>query len=733
MVDNVSVEWLRNTCRRRRFWVTLAFKALLSGVAVLGVFLAGRLLEAKYDAAHPVVSAVVTVIFYVMLVLAVCWLFFLFSFWLRSGVLKALCFGALIVWGSTAYFLSPVDQLRRWRPCVCERLIEAPNRAAAAFFPSRGGFELLGYRPRYHYFAYHFTVVFFVAAVLFSIFGRGLVNRLRKCMSSNEQLNVFWDNSVSARMLARHLLELTWDRHPVFMLSPELQYRNDDFRVTTHGLDAMDAIWQTADIDALGRFDLRGDRHYFLTRSGHDNVCRANRLIRRLQEVGYGNREIMVYVAIENDADERIFAEWADSVKGERADVSSGGCITPVLIRQSDMIARKFIVDHPMLDCPGIQVDAGAALVKGEFRVLLLGLGAVGKAVLREMVGNGQFVGASGFSVDIIEADESVRQAYQATHAEAMREYRIRFLEDTDVDRAEFESFLAANFRKYNRIVVCLAGDEMNVRVADRIAMCSDGEGVGPSTGVVFARISDPGRYEWLSPNPLVTCFGNLDDVCLEMVSHSDPLEQMAKILNGEWAKDKSVDGIDKAWRDATSANQCSSRASALGELSLARLLGFRVVPATVNGSSVEDRDAVTQEGFAAVMKTHEDLLARNEHLRWNAYHRMLGCSLWDMTVPPLDGLAKDQVKANQIATCGKHAALVDYDHLPAVDYRIACALRPENRTSLKPEDFIGDVSVDVLGNGRPRDSLQAYDIHFVRKLYDNLTSAGMKLVKMKG
>lgn len=733
MEDQVSVEILRNACRRRRFWVTLAFKALFSGVAILGVLAAGWLLEAKYDAAHPVVSAVVAVIFYFTLVLAVCWLFFLFSFWLRSGVFKALCFGALIVWGSTAYFLSPVDQLRRWTPCVSERLIEAPNRAAAAFFPSRGGFELLGYRSRYHYFAYHFTVVFFVAAILFSIFGRGLVNRLRKCMSSEGQLYVFWDDSPSARMLARHLLDLTWDKHPVFMLPPELPYRKDDFKVITHGLDAMDVIWQTADIDALGWFDLRGNRHYFLSGSGHDNVFRANRLIRRLQEVGCGNREIMVYVAIENDADERIFAEWADSVKSEIADVSAGGCITPVLIRQSDMIARKFIADYPMLECPDIQIDAGAALVKGEFRVLLLGLGAVGKAVLREMVGNGQFVGASGFSVDVIEVDESVRQAYQVAHAEAMREYHIRFLEDADVNCAEFECFLAANFRKYNRIVVCLAGDEMNVRIADRIAMCSDAEGVGPSAGVVFARISDPSRYEWLNPNPLVTCFGNFDEVCQVMACRSTRLEQMAKILNGEWAKDKSSVGIERAWRDATYADQCSSRASALGELSLARLLGFRALPAEVAAGQAESRADVSREEFDAQLNAHADLLARNEHLRWNAYHLMLGYSPWDMVSPPLAGFSGKQVKANQIATCGKHAAIVDYDQLPAVDYRIACALRPANRTELKPEDFVGDVSIDVLCDGKPRDSLQAYDIHFVRKLYENLTSAGMKLVKVKG
>lgn len=730
---NDSTAILQDVCRRKRLCVTRLFKVAISGTVALGVLAAGWWLKGIDADAHPALFAVGALLFYAALTLAVCWLFFMFSFWLRSGVFKAVCFGALIVWGCTAYFLLPVDQPEKRRPSVCERLVEAPNRAAAAFFPSRGGFELLGNRSRYHYFAYHFAVVFFVAAVLFSIFGRELVNRLRKRMCPNRHLHVFWDDSEEGRTLARHLLEQTWDRQPVFMLPPELRYRNDDFKVATHRLDAMDAIWMTAGLDTPSTSNIRGDRHYFLGPSGHDNVCHANQLIRRLQQVGYGNRKIMVYVAIENDADERIFAEWADSVKNECAGDLTEGYITPVLIRQADLIARKFIVDYPMLNCPGVWISGETAHVHGAFRVLLLGLGAVGKSVLREMVGHGQFVGTSGFSVDVIEADPSVRQSYQAAYSEAIRAYHIRFLENVDVDGVGFEKFISSSFRKYNRIVVCLAGDEMNVRVADRIAMCFDSVGVGPSPGVVFARISDPHRYEWLTPNPLVTCFGNLDDVCLEMVSHSDPLEQMAKVLNGEWAKDKSDAGLDKAWRDASYSNQCSSRASALGELSLVRLLGFRAVPAETAAGQADVPADVSREEFDARLNACAYLLACNEHLRWNAYHLMLGYTSWDMVSPPLEWFAGKQVKANQLATCGKHAAIVAYDQLPEVDYRIACALRPANRTALKPENFVGDVKVDMLGDGKLRDSLQAYDIHFVRKLYDNLTSAGMKLVKMKG
>lgn len=125
---------------------------------------------------------------------------------------------------------------------------------------------------------------------------------------------------------------------------------------------------------------------------------------------------------------------------------------------------------------------------------------------------------------------------------------------------------------------------------------------------------------------------------------------------------------------------------------------------------------------------TRETILAEDEHLRWNAYHRMLGYSRWDLKNPPLEQVR--QKKANQLDTFGKHACLVDFAALPDVDYAIACAIDPTAKGRLKPSDFVGNVQVVI--DGKQKSSLQAYDYMFVRKIWTNATAAGMKLVKAR-
>ena len=277
---------------------------------------------------------------------------------------------------------------------------------------------------------------------------------------------------------------------------------------------------------------------------------------------------------------------------------------------------------------------------------------------------------------------------------------------------------------RYNRIVVCLAGDVMNIRVATRLAHYVTKDGVGPKPGVLFVRVSDQIRSSYFKPSEekMVT-FGSLSDIYSLNAMDMDPVDQMAKILNGEWAKDKSAAGLTKAWRGASFGNRRSSRASALGQRNLARVLGFEVV------QQDDPRDAISETDFKSALGNGRDrTLAIDEHLRWNAYHRMLGYTCWDMSNPPIEQVAKK--KAKQLDEFGKHACLVDFDELPAVDYKIACAISPENACVLSPKSFEGDVDVDVRGEDKRKASSQSYDYKFVRKICVNANAAGMKLVR---
>ena len=717
---------------KKRNRITLLLKLGVSAAVALVLCCAAQLLLVLPQSAPVAFRWGAALLFFASLLAVVVWVFFLCSVWFRNAIISVICFALLFVWGSAGYFMWHVDRNDRSatscrhtsadtrkdeRAEIVERQLEAPNRAIAAFFPSRGGFEDVDDRYRRQYFFFHLLVIAFVAAVMFSHFGRGLVNRIRKrYMSPAKLLNVFWDTTDVSLMLSRDAIRTSEWAKVAFMLPRDLLVKEEDFKLVTRKLDAFDAIWVPADIGDLRKSDLRGHRHFFLDESGHVNVGRAQKFVEAMRRHGVKKPdEVFLYVRIEAEEEERIFFEWAKGVKDY---------VTPIIFRESDMIARNFMREHPMLDVPGISICPEKAEVHGSFRILLLGLGSTGQSMLREMVCNGQFVGLSGFSVDVIESDEAVVEAYKSQHAEAIEKYKIRFIEKLQAEGVGFEGFLSENIMRYNRIVVCLAGDVMNIRVATRLAHYVTKDGVGPKPGVLFVRVSDPVRSSYFRPGERMVTFGSLSDIYSLNAMDMDPVDRMAKILNGEWEKDKSDKGLTKAWLGASFGNRRSSRASALGQRNMARVLGFEVVPED------DPRDAIPETEFKSALGNGRDrILAMDEHLRWNAYHRMLGYSCWDMKNPPIEQFAAK--KANQLDLLGKHACLVDFDELPAVDHKIACAIRPENAHALSPKSFEGDVEVDIYGDGKRKGSLQSYDYKFVRKIWENANAAGMKLVRI--
>ncbi len=709
---------------KKRNRITLLLKLGVSIAVALLMCGAAQLLLVLPQSAPVAFRWGAALLFFASLLAVVIWVFFLCSVWFRNAIISVICFSLLFVWGSAGYFMWHVDRNgesartgEEARAEIVERQLEAPNRAIAAFFPSRGGFEDVDTRYRCQYFFFHLLVIAFVAAVMFSHFGRGLVNRIRKrYMSSAKSLNVFWDTTDVSLMLACDAVRTSEWTKVAFMLPRDLLVKEEDFKLVTRKLDAFDAIWVPADIDDLQKSDLRGHRHFFLDESGHVNVGRAQKFVEAMRRHGLKKPDdVFLYVRIEAEEEERIFFEWAKGVKDY---------VTPIIFRESDMIARNFMREHPMLDAPGISISPEKAEVRGSFRILLLGLGSTGQSLLREMVCNSQFVGLSGFSVDVIESDEAVVEAYKTQHAEAIEKYNISFVEKVQAEGVGFEGFLAENLTSYNRIVVCLAGDVMNIRVATRLAHYVTKDGMGPKPGVLFVRVSNQIRSSYFKPSEkeMVT-FGSLSDIYSLTAMDMDPIDQMAKILNGEWEKDKSDKGLTKAWRGASFGNRRSSRASALGQRNLARVLGFEVV------QQEDPRDAISETDFKSALGAGRDrTLAIDEHLRWTAYHRMLGYTRWDMLNPPLEQAAEK--KANQLDAFGKHACLVDFNELPTVDYKIACAISPENAHALSPKSFEGDVEVDVRGGDKRKASSQSYDYKFVRKIWENANAAGMKLVR---
>ncbi len=804
MSDEKSPSWLqrlgiylRSANGKRRC------KGLLSKVVITAVFLAmtiglGLVMQDRETAS--LTDLFVGSLFYLTVLFDAGWCFYLFAPVVRIRLFNAILFMGLFVWGCMLYFYSPVMEGNYVQEKI-ERQIEAPNRTVAAFFPSRGGFESIARsndkQLRLHYFVFHTSVLFYVALLTFAIFGRGIINRVHKWVTPWRGLNVFWGRSDAGLLLARSIVKTTVKDQVFFMLQQK-SGDGDEWRTLTRDIDDMNGMWSfTYDSNAIETdvskdtlAQTKGRRHFFMDESGHVNVSRADRLVKVLRQwkelrekhgkfrcflaaarAGVlrwwwrGCETPYFYVRVEPSADEMTYQQWAANV----TDV-----VTPVLVRESVLIAKDFIARYPMLDMPGIKIDQEKAVVSGgEFKTLIIGFGSAGQDILNEMVCHGQFLGPGNklvpFSVDVVEQDKKVIEEYCIRHPLATRHpefsvkddpgrFDVTFVkENIRVEDKSFDDWFRGRLEEagracpYNRIIVCLKGDEKSLGIASKVVEFARRHGVEIGPGVVFARVRDPARNRYLPKGSIrsifsradcpdydarITLFGDLKDIYSFDRINAEVVDTMAKVLNGRYGdfgtQLSSPEERETKWRNASFFDQLSSRAAAEGQRNILLLLGLDYgTPGKADGT----QDAI-REKLAALKATGGPLLetlATNEHLRWNAFHLMMGYRPWNV-LDRKDGQDPDartdlpvqkrqgRIKANQLATIGKHADIVPFDKLPDVDMKLE-----EWKTGRKP-------APSERGNytGLKPCSSQAWDFAFCQIVGEVAEAAGLKIVQRR-
>ena len=743
-----------------------------------------RIVDSASLAARDIVWAS---LFYLSVIVGAGWFFCILTPFVRNRMLSALCFMGLFVWGCVLYFYYPVDKYDHVRgtpasPAVAvqpagkaaattrmdviRRQIESPNRTLAAFFPSRGGFEALSNaRAELSYFIFHTLVIFYVAVLTFAIFGRGLVNRLRKWVTPWRTLNVFWGRSDAGLILARSILESTSEDRVFFALQ-QRSGDGDEWRTVTKDIDQMGATWSftydsnavESDVSRDSLAQTKGRRHFFMDPSVHVNLSRADRLVKVLREkrpgrnlrgmlaafrggvlrwwAGGCREKPFFYVRVDASADELVCLEWAANVRD---------MVVPILVREATLIAKDFIAKHPLVQMPGVEVDTRRALVSaGELRTLILGFGSCGQELLSEIVCNGQFLSADGdgkvpvpFSVDVVEQDKKVTEEYCLRHPLVGQKFNVNFINGVRVEDKSFDDWFKECLTHYNRIIVCLKGDERSLSMATKVVEFSRRHGVIVGPGVVFARVTDPARHRYMprgkkrgiysrgiDTEERIALFGDLKEIYSFKRIDAEAVDKMAKVLNsrhGDFGREVSdAEQMERDWDAASMFDQLSSRAAAEGQRNLLQLLGWR--HASADSGGVE----VTRERFKAMTATGSDVLstlAAVEHMRWNAFHLMRGYRPWDVlregdARTDLPGPRPKKIRANQLATIGKHADIVPFDRLPDVDMRLKEWNTGES--GFNRDDFVG----------LKPDASQAWDIAFCQIMDRVAHAAGLRIVE---
>jgi len=607
------------------------------------------------------------------------------------------------------------------------------NKSLSSFFPSRGGYDDGGEGVdggmAICYWLFHYFALLYMVSIFAAIFGVEIINgikvdmkyyctlprlqlRFKRAFRPNA-LNVFWDACDEACMLCENALAAMSPsikkNSIVFVLSETSRswFRLKDDDNVVRKLMRKGWTWIVGDVERP--YSLIGaSRHFFLGPDGHENVSRAESLLKQLEKkvpnlhcgkhgAAGGYPGISVYVRAWPEADDDILYKWAD--EWNRKLVKNDICVAVEIVREECIASRRFLLDHPMLDCPDVKVDTVHATVSGEFRLLVLGFGVQGERLMSDMICDAQFVEGKNKSVpifvDVVDSSHASFGWFKENCRDAVDRYNIKFSR-MDVRSPFFWQWLERKERAYNRIVICTQDDALNVSLANDIANYYGvrfRKSAKTLRDTIFARARKAELARSLKDSldedsRSYRIFGSLEDIYTEEALLNDRWNDGAIVVNGIWnvryEKDykKGSDPLEyykthggkaygwRCWRATSTFNRESSRAALFHQRNLLRLMGYGI-SAVNDGCTTCDPVELARVKTAVCDDSHLNNLSESEHMRWMAFHFVRGWKRWNPSRDEIEQLAvvKKRVEPSSMKRHARlHAALVDFDKLGKVD-----------------------------------------------------------------
>lgn len=559
-------------------------------------------------------------------------LLFAFSIMLAQKWLKR-------TWGKVIAF-SVIFVLGVWAYRDAGNIIVSACAALAEFFPSRGSYET-EYTGSAEMIAFYVLSYFFALSFLVAVFGRKLINsylRFRATVFDAGNCRVFWCNIPGEKelILAEDLLE-NGGNQCIFSVN---EFAVNDANILMEDLNFHQHLLYLRKPGQLHRETLKAPAHFFITDDCDWNIRMAQKVWQEMVKKKR-NGKTDFYVRISGGHKGYWTEKWA-----EKMQKSSAGQLEIHLLQESELTARRFVKDNPLLNSPGIEIVPDTGKVKGSFKILLTGFDELGESILRETICDGQFLHLDPedcFSVDVIDNADTHWSNFAARCREAVREYHISF-QNIDVQSGKFYEFLEEKLADYNRIIICFKDNALNMDIAAEIIECAKFQNL-ECANRLFVHLD--GSYEKDDhPEELILFGATKNSYCREVIVHEE-LDRDARAINRHYNNGKDN------WSELSLFNRDSNRSTAAGLYNLCRLMNI-----------YDPQKEFDPEIIARIQqKDLGDVLAETEHLRWSAFLYMRGIRRWDITGHP-----GKIAKANDIVAHRRHAALVPFSQLPEIN-----------------------------------------------------------------
>ena len=585
--------------------------------------------------------------------------------YLRRTKIRILLFLVIFVIGCLSNFFNGISDVvqNMSGSRALSRVFLSYCTAIAEFFPSRGRYDIPTDDFAWTKILFYYLSCVFSISIVISIWGGKITNRWRLFLLRFLRMKryVFWCDVPSQKewMLANDIYENSYNDHCIFSVEESYIENASELQkeLNFHGhLLCLRKPMQ------FHKVCLGATKHFFLTDDYNLNVKMANWLLEKYQSTSH--KKLDFYVRISDDVRKAWAEHWAEGIQ-KKANVVIH------LINEASLLARILVSQYPLLKAPRIRINTKTGKVSGKFKILLLGFGEVGKALLRETICDGQFLqsssdGRTPFSVDVFDRNPAAFDLWGSFFKEAMEENNVRFIQG-DVCTSEFYRRIEPELSGYNRIIIAFGDNSLNLETATRIKIIAKQKDIvfgnsSQSSASLMIRVSDSATAKVLrdpTRNSQVddVFFGVLNECYCREVIINETLDRRAKIINMNHIVQQHP-GIktdeDKEWRLASMFEREKARSSASGMNNLLLLTGMD----ETTFDSRKWNNLISDEKLLNV-------LAETVHMHWCAFLMMRGIRKW-----PLSEVGDNAQKPNDVEDHMRHAALTDYKNLPEVDRR---------------------------------------------------------------
>ena len=353
--------------------------------------------------------------------------------------------------------------------------------------------------------------------------------------------------------------------------------------------------------------------------SGPSAVSSARSVMRRLR---VSRRSINVFAMDEEDKDLFYALDLKNALKEagvspEKTAITLPGAediITSMLQVSADQYGYGYVnvYDSAMLSaraliktCPPWELvrfgSDGRALE--DFDCAIVGFGRHGQAVLKQLLMNGQFAG-SDFHATIFSPNYENESGYMKAECASMfKSYDINSIK-ADGRSIEFYNYVDRHIGTLKLIAICTGNEDSDREISDNLMMYLKRR---KAEHICVVRCGKDGiRYQETVGSPVIT----VSIYSLEYLS-AQRADRDAVIINSTYDDSDRTDW--EKWVACDSFSKMSSRASA------------DFIPAFIRASGMT-ADEVRAGNWPPAADVLE-VLGETEHLRWNAFHFVMGYS----------------------------------------------------------------------------------------------------------